>query len=248
MQDYQRLLASQSVRRLNPAKVCESAALKTKLVDTIAFLESLAVKDSNEKDIFFKRLPVTLPSLPLPVVQRKVCPHSSIAQCHMPCLRCYSLFACSHRYKTDETCMPMQLLPMLASALEYGGAPSLALGALLQIGKTLDADAFAAQVVPALSKLFTSSDRTIRRSLLESIDTYGTHFSEVVHFVLVLYTCPTAISTQHVRLSLRLLQLLWPLTIALGSFKDACSCAECCGKPSVPACGNRLLRQQCILA
>ncbi|CAK0749386.1 hypothetical protein CVIRNUC_001906 [Coccomyxa viridis] len=141
--DYQRLLASQSVRRLNPAKVCESAALKTKLVDTIAFLESLAVKDSNEKDIFFKRLPVTLPSLPLPVVQRK-------------------------------------LLPMLASALEYGGAPSLALGALLQIGKTLDADAFAAQVVPVLSKLFTSNDRTIRRSLLESIDTYGTHFSESV--------------------------------------------------------------------
>ena len=72
MQDYQRLLASQSVRRLNPAKVSESAALKTKLVDTIAFLESLAVKDSNEKDIFFKRLPATLPSLPLPVVQKKV--------------------------------------------------------------------------------------------------------------------------------------------------------------------------------
>lgn len=72
LQDYQRLLASQSVRRLNPAKVSESAALKTKLVDTIAFLESLAVKDSNEKDIFFKRLPAILPSLPLPVVQKKV--------------------------------------------------------------------------------------------------------------------------------------------------------------------------------
>ena len=75
MQDYQRLLASQSVRRLNPAKVSESAALKTKLVDTIAFLESLAVKDSNEKDLFFKRLPATLPSLPMPVVQKKVSPH-----------------------------------------------------------------------------------------------------------------------------------------------------------------------------
>ena len=72
LQDYQRLLASQSARRLNPAKVSESAALKTKLVDTIAFLESLAVKDSNEKDLFFKRLPATLPSLPLPVVQKKV--------------------------------------------------------------------------------------------------------------------------------------------------------------------------------
>lgn len=74
LQDYQRLLASQSVRRLNPAKLSESAALKTKLVDTIAFLESMAVKDSNEKDLFFKRLPATLPSLPLPVVQKKVSP------------------------------------------------------------------------------------------------------------------------------------------------------------------------------
>lgn len=98
--------------------------------------------------------------------------------------------------------MPMQLLPMLASALEYGGAPSLALGALLQIGKTLDADAFAAQVVPVLSKLFTSNDRTIRRSLLESIDTYGTHFSEVVHLVLASFTCtcvPIRIHVQDVR-------------------------------------------------
>jgi SCY1-like protein 1 len=71
-QDYQRLLASQPTRRLNPAKLAESAALKSKLVDTIAFLESLAVKDSNEKDLFFKRLPSVIPSLPLPVAQRKV--------------------------------------------------------------------------------------------------------------------------------------------------------------------------------
>ena len=68
---------------------------------------------------------------------------------------------------------------MLASALEYGGAPAVALGALLQIGKTLKEDAFAALVVPALSKLFASTDRTIRRSLLESIDSYGGHFTQV---------------------------------------------------------------------
>jgi SCY1-like protein 1 len=183
LQDYQRLLASQSVRRLNPAKLSESAALKTKLVDTIAFLESMAVKDSNEKDPFFKRLPATLPSLPLPVVQKKVSPGALLL-----IIALLSARACCPRANlawhwpaasTDETSLQLQLLPMLASALEFGGAPSLALGALLQIGKTLDADAFAAQVVPVLSKLFASNDRTIRRSLLESIDTYGTHFTEV---------------------------------------------------------------------
>lgn len=44
---------------------------------------------------------------------------------------------------------------------------------------TLNADDFAARVVPALSKLFASNDRTIRRSLLENIDSYGRHLSTV---------------------------------------------------------------------
>ena len=48
--------------------------LKNKLVDTIAFLENLAVKDGVDKDVFFKKLPAALPNLPLPVVQRKLLP------------------------------------------------------------------------------------------------------------------------------------------------------------------------------
>ena len=51
---------------------------------------------------------------------------------------------------------------------------------MLQIGKTLDSEQFARRVVPALSKLFASTDRSIRRSLLESIDTYGQHMDEVM--------------------------------------------------------------------
>ena len=202
-QDYQRLLASQPSRRLNPAKLAESAALKTALVDAIAFLEQLAVKDSNEKDLFFKRLPAVIPSLALPVAQRKVCgvwqgPSPACSACsvsgwiwvhQMRYLWCRSLdlvqqpqprtsqafnqcahdiFLCmtawrlrgfciaassrclmqtaTHWICTLIACCPLQLLPMLASALEFGGAPAVALGALLQIGKTLDEDAFAAQV------------------------------------------------------------------------------------------------------
>lgn len=96
MQDYQRLLSSQPARRLNPAKLAESSVLKNKLVDTIAFLENLAVKDSAEKDLFFKRLPQAIPALPLPVLRRK-------------------------------------LLPMVAQALTFGGAPAVALGSILQV-------------------------------------------------------------------------------------------------------------------
>lgn len=74
MQDYQRLLSSQPARRLNPSKLAESSVLKNKLVDLIAFLENLAVKDSAEKDQFFKRLPQALPGVPLPVQRRKLLP------------------------------------------------------------------------------------------------------------------------------------------------------------------------------
>lgn len=100
LQDYQRLLSSQPARRLNPSKLAESSVLKNKLVDTIAFLENLAVKDSAEKDLYFKRLPGAIPGLPLPVLRRK-------------------------------------LLPMLAQALTFGGAPAVALGSILQVGKVI---------------------------------------------------------------------------------------------------------------
>ena len=73
-QDYQRLLASAPARRLNPAQLAQSSVLKNKLVDIIAFLENLAVKDGQEKDLFFKRLPAAIPSLPLPLAQRKLLP------------------------------------------------------------------------------------------------------------------------------------------------------------------------------
>lgn len=69
-------------------------------METVAFLENLAVKDVVEKETFFKRLPGVVPSLPQPVNERKV-------------------------------------LPLLASALEFGGAPPMALSTLLKIGTSL---------------------------------------------------------------------------------------------------------------
>lgn len=143
LQDYQRLLSSQPARRLNPAKLAESSVLKNKLVDTIAFLENLAVKDSAEKDLYFKRLPGAIPSLPLPVLRRK-------------------------------------LLPMLAQALTFGGAPAVALGSILQIGSSMEEAEFTQRVVPCVSKLFTSTDRSIRRSLLENIDAFGKHLTQAI--------------------------------------------------------------------
>ena len=74
MKDYQRLLASAMTKRLNTSKLAESSALKNKLVEMISFLENLAVKDSSEKDAFFRRLPAAIPSVPVPVAQQKLLP------------------------------------------------------------------------------------------------------------------------------------------------------------------------------
>jgi len=92
--EYQRLLGSAPARRLSPAKMLESAFFSNKLVclrhhcrpcaraslrarvqvDTLTFLEKLTLKDSAEKDAFFRRLNLTLDQLPRPLVERKVLP------------------------------------------------------------------------------------------------------------------------------------------------------------------------------
>lgn len=43
----------------------------------------------------------------------------------------------------------------------------------------MDEAEFTSRVVPCVSKLFTSTDRSIRRSLLENIDAYGKHLTQV---------------------------------------------------------------------
>lgn len=50
-----------------------------------------------------------------------------------------------------------KLLPLLSSALEFGGAPPLAVSSLMVIGGHLEGDEFNKRVVPCLSKLFAST-------------------------------------------------------------------------------------------
>lgn len=46
---YQRLLASQPPRRLNPRQILEAGVLRNRLAEATSFLESLAIKDAAEK-------------------------------------------------------------------------------------------------------------------------------------------------------------------------------------------------------
>eukprot|EP00850_Spirogloea_muscicola_P018631 SM000173S03000 [mRNA] locus=s173:126339:132282:+ [translate_table: standard] len=77
---YQRLLASVPSRRLNSSTLIESSDFfQNKLVDTIQFMEVLNLKDSVEKDLFFRKLPNLAEQLPRPIVLRKLLPQLASA-------------------------------------------------------------------------------------------------------------------------------------------------------------------------
>nr|XP_043617185.1 N-terminal kinase-like protein isoform X2 [Erigeron canadensis] len=142
--DYQRLLNSTPSRRLNSSKLVENCEFfQNKLVDTIHFMEILNLKDSVEKDTFFRKLPTLAEQLPREIVLKK-------------------------------------LLPLLASALEFGSAGAPALTPLLKFGAWLSPEEFNIKVLPTLVKLFASNDRAIRVGLLQHIDQYGESFSAQV--------------------------------------------------------------------
>ncbi|XP_018719669.2 probable inactive serine/threonine-protein kinase scy1 isoform X2 [Eucalyptus grandis] len=139
--DYQRLLSSMPSRRMNTSKLLENSEyFQNKLVDTIHFMEILNLKDSVEKDTFFRKLPNLAEQLPRQIVLKK-------------------------------------LLPLLASALEFGSAAAPALAALLKMGSWLPTEEFSSKVLPTIVKLFASNDRAIRVGLLQHIDQYGESLS-----------------------------------------------------------------------
>jgi len=75
LKDYQRLLGSQAARRYNPKKLIENSAWSAnKLVETITFISTLALKDSIEKERFFGHLPRVLETLAKPPVEKKIMP------------------------------------------------------------------------------------------------------------------------------------------------------------------------------
>ncbi|PWZ32845.1 hypothetical protein Zm00014a_014315 [Zea mays] len=73
--DYQRLLNSTPSRRLNPSKLIDNSEFfQNKLVETIQFMEILNLKDTFEKDSFFRKLPNIAEQLPREIVLKKLLP------------------------------------------------------------------------------------------------------------------------------------------------------------------------------
>ena len=66
-----------------------------------------------------------------------------------------------------------KILPMVIDALEFGSASPNALSCVMKIADGMDAEQFQSSIAPAIIRFFNSSDRTIRRVLLENIDKFG---------------------------------------------------------------------------
>ena len=73
-----------------------------------------------------------------------------------------------------------RILPQLVDALSFGSGmscfPSI-LTSVLKIGGSLSANEYAAIILPAVTKLFSSNERMVRVHLLSCIDQYGQHLT-----------------------------------------------------------------------
>ncbi len=65
-----------------------------------------------------------------------------------------------------------KVLPLIASGLEFGSAPSAAFASLLHAARELTPDQMRARVLPCVIRLFGSTDRTTRVALLQHMNTY----------------------------------------------------------------------------
>lgn len=112
-------------------------------------MEVLNLKDSVEKDVFFRKLPTLAEQLSRPLVTKKV---RLLLQFYLfqvsVCFTFIQLFHCKPReaFESPFHSCSMQLLPLLASALEFGSAAAPALIPLLKIGSWLPQDEFNVKV------------------------------------------------------------------------------------------------------
>lgn len=111
---------------------------QNKLVDTIHFMEILNLKDSVEKDTFFRKLPTLAEQLPRQIVLKKV----SLKLFMQKILLQLMILIANYSILWSS-----QLLPLLASALEFGSAAAPALTAFLKMGAWLSAEEFSVKVI-----------------------------------------------------------------------------------------------------
>ncbi|CAI5745851.1 unnamed protein product [Peronospora destructor] len=149
---FRKAIDGKAARRPSPQKLLNCSYFDTAFIKRMDFLENLAVKESDEKAAFYKELCANLETLP----------------------RCFGVH---------------KILPALKQVVEFGAAPgakngpvkldpsaSYMLPAMVQIGSSLSAEEFKAEVLPIIIKLFSCNDRAVRVQLLQMMEKFAVHF------------------------------------------------------------------------
>ncbi|XP_077214839.1 kinase family with ARM repeat domain-containing protein isoform X2 [Tasmannia lanceolata] len=169
--DYQRLLNSHSSRRLNPSKLDNSEYFQNKLVETIQFMEVLNLKDSVEKDTFFRKLPNLAEQLPRQIVLKKLLPQLASAlefgSAAAPALT--TLLKMGAWLSTDE--FSVKILPTIVK-LFASNDRAIRVGLLQHIeqyGESLSANVVDEQVFPHVATGFSDTSAFLRELTLKSM-------------------------------------------------------------------------------
>lgn len=117
-------------------------------------MEILNLKDSVEKDTFFRKLPNLAEQLPRQIVLKKVLVIRLVEICSEFWVPIYNI----------NSWFP-QLLPLLASALEFGSAAAPALTALLKMGSWLSTEEFSVKVSGSALSVLTLYIKNFRLDL-----------------------------------------------------------------------------------
>ncbi|CAI5717845.1 unnamed protein product [Peronospora destructor] len=149
---FRKAIDGKAARRPSPQKMLNCSYFDTAFIKRMDFLENLAVKESDEKAAFYKELCANLETLP----------------------RCFGVH---------------KILPALKQVVEFGAAPGAKIGlvkldpsashmlpAMVQIGTSLSAEEFKAEVLPIIIKLFSCNDRAVRVQLLQMMEKFAVHF------------------------------------------------------------------------
>ncbi|XP_062084201.1 uncharacterized protein LOC133790551 isoform X2 [Humulus lupulus] len=170
--DYQRLLSSMPSRRLNTSKLLENSEyFQNKLVDTIHFMEILNLKDSVEKDTFFRKLPNLAEQLPRPIVLKKLLPllASSLEFGSAAAPALTALLKMGSWLSTEE--FSAKVLPTIVK-LFASNDRAIRVGLLQhidQFGESLSAHVVDEQVYPHVATGFSDTSAFLRELTLKSM-------------------------------------------------------------------------------
>ncbi|KAJ1555990.1 hypothetical protein HK405_009255, partial [Cladochytrium tenue] len=145
-------------------------------IQATLFLEQFSVKDSSEKDQFFRKLDTTLDTFPKDFCSYKILV-GGISTCRNMNLTFFFLHPV---FFLDPGNSQTLMKPELLNALEFGGAGVKALVPILKISKNLQTTEFESLVLPSVVKLFSLPDRAIRVSLCENLGSFINHLSTKV--------------------------------------------------------------------